>query len=143
MAGGEVRERIDQLSREAGIAEDKLRRLYALVEDGVTDLDEVLKVRLADIKADRERARNALDRIKGQSPVACIDRAKIERFGPLMRQSITTGDIPFRKADLRSFIDAVAVDDRGIRINGSKIGPLTSRYRQLAVRQERGSRSCT
>ena len=55
MAGGEVRERIDQLSREAGTAEDKLRRLYALVEDGVTDLDEVLKVRLADIKADRER----------------------------------------------------------------------------------------
>ncbi|MGB8609844.1 hypothetical protein [Bradyrhizobium sp.] len=33
----------------------KLRRRFALVEDGVTDLDEVLKVRLADIKADRDR----------------------------------------------------------------------------------------
>jgi hypothetical protein len=59
MAGGEVRNRIDQLSPEASTAEDKLRRLYALVEDGVTDLDEVLKVRLADIKADRDRARSA------------------------------------------------------------------------------------
>jgi site-specific DNA recombinase len=120
MAGGEVRDRIDQLSREASTAEDKLRRLYALVEDGVTDLDEVLKVRLADIKADRDRARSALDRIKGQSPAARIDRAKIERFGSLMRQNITTGDVPFRKAYLRSFIDAVEVDDRVIRIHGSR-----------------------
>jgi hypothetical protein len=120
MAGGEVRGRIDQLSREASTAEDKLRRLYALVEDGVTDLDEVLKVRLADIKADRDRARSALDRIKGQSPAARIDRAKIERFGSLMRRNITTGDVPFRKAYLRSFIDAVEVDDRVIRIHGSK-----------------------
>ncbi len=120
MAGGEVRDRIDQLSREASTAEDKLRRLYALVEDGVTDLDEVLKVRLADIKADRDRARSALDRIKGQSPAARIDRAKIERFGSLMRRNITTGDVPFRKAYLRSFIDAVEVDDRVIRIHGSK-----------------------
>jgi DNA invertase Pin-like site-specific DNA recombinase len=95
-------------------------RLYALVEDGVTDLDEVLKVRLADIKADRDRARSALDRIKGQSPAARIDRAKIERFGSLMRQNITTGDVPFRKAYLRSFIDAVEVDDRVIRIHGSR-----------------------
>ena len=120
MAGGEVRDRIDQLSRQASIADDKLRRLYALVEDGVTDLDEVLKIRLADIKADRDQARNALDRIKGQSPAARIDRAKIERFDSLMRQNITTGDIPFRKAYLRSFIDAVEVDDRVIRIHGSK-----------------------
>jgi site-specific DNA recombinase len=120
MAGGEVQDRIDQLSREASNAKDKLRRLYALVEDGVTDLDEVLKVRLADIKADRDRARSALDRIKGQSPAARIDRAKIERFGSMMRQNITTGDVPFRKAYLRSFIDAVEVDDRVIRIHGSK-----------------------
>jgi site-specific DNA recombinase len=120
MAGGEVRDRIDQLSREASTAEDKLRRLYGLVEEGITDLDEVLKVRLADIKADRDRARSALDRIKGRSPAARIDRAKIERFGSLMRQNITTGDVPFRKAYLRSFIDAVEVDDRVIRIYGSK-----------------------
>lgn len=119
-AGGEVRDRINQLSRQASIADDKLRRLYALVEDGVTDLDEVLKIRLADIKADRDQARSALDRIKGQSPATRIDRAKIERFGSLMRQNITSGDIPFRKAYLRSFIDAVEVDDRVIRIHGSK-----------------------
>jgi site-specific DNA recombinase len=37
-----------------------------------------------------------------------------------MRESITTGSVPFRKAYLRSLIDAVEVDDRVIRIHGSK-----------------------
>jgi site-specific DNA recombinase len=120
MSRGEVRDRIDQLSREASAAEDKLRRLYALVEDGVTDLDDVLKTRLTDIKADRDRARSALDRIKERSSAASIDRVKIERFGALMRGNITTGDIPFRKAYLRWLIDAVEVDDGLIRIHGSK-----------------------
>ncbi|WP_244659487.1 recombinase family protein [Bradyrhizobium guangdongense] len=120
VAGGEVQDRIDQLSRQARAAEEKLRRLYALVEDGITDLDEVLKARLADIKADRDQAQSALDRIKSRSSTACIDRSKIERFGSLMRESITAGSVPFRKSYLRSLIDAVEVDDRVIRIHGSK-----------------------
>jgi hypothetical protein len=37
-----------------------------------------------------------------------------------MRENITTGDIPFRKAYLHWLIDAVEVDDRVIRIHGSK-----------------------
>jgi site-specific DNA recombinase len=37
-----------------------------------------------------------------------------------MRKNITTGDVPFRKAYLRWLIDAVEVDDRVIRIHGSK-----------------------
>ena len=37
-----------------------------------------------------------------------------------MRENITTGDIPFRKAYLRWLIDAVEVDDGLIRIHGSK-----------------------
>jgi site-specific DNA recombinase len=119
-SGGEVQDRIDQLSREARAAKDKLRRLYALVEDGFTDLDDVLKTRLADIKADRDRAQSALNRINECSPVASIDRVNIERFGSLMRENITTGDVPFRKAYLRWLIDAVEVDDRVIRIHGSK-----------------------
>jgi site-specific DNA recombinase len=37
-----------------------------------------------------------------------------------MRESITTGSAPFRKAYLRSLIDAVEVDDCVIRMHGSK-----------------------
>ncbi len=120
VSSGEVQDRIGQLSREVRAAEEKLRRLYALVEDGITDLDEVLKARLADIKTDRDRARSALDRLNSQASIACIDQSKIERFGSMMRESITSGSVPFRKSYLRSLIDAVEVDDRVIRIHGSK-----------------------
>ncbi len=119
-ASGEVQDRVDQLSRQVAATEEKLRRLYALVEDGITDLDDVLKARLTDLKADRDLARSALDRINNQSRRTLIDRSKIERFGSLMRENITTGTTPFRKAYLRSLIDAVEVDDRLIRIHGSK-----------------------
>ena len=46
------------LQREVSDAEDRLKRLYRLVEDGVTDLDDVLKERLDRLKADRDRARS-------------------------------------------------------------------------------------
>jgi hypothetical protein len=42
---------------------------------------------MADIKADRDRARSALERIKGKSSAASIDGAKIERFGTLMART--------------------------------------------------------
>src|SRR5262245_31449632 len=52
-----VNSRIMTLQREVADAEDTLKRLYRLVEDGVTDLDEVLKDRLNSLKAERDRAK--------------------------------------------------------------------------------------
>src|SRR5580692_9995135 len=46
--------------------------------------------------------------------------ALIERFGSTMREKFSTGSVPFRKAYLRSLIDAVEVDDHQIRIKGNK-----------------------
>lgn len=100
--------------------EDKLRRLYKLVEEGLTDLDDILKKRITKLKADRDRAASALDRIESQRPANRLETDKIVRFGNLMRRNITKGEIPFRKAYLRSLIEAVEVDDRTIRIHGSK-----------------------
>src|ERR1700686_4823466 len=37
-----------------------------------------------------------------------------------MREKFSTGSVPFRKAYLRSLIDAVEVDDHQIRIKGNK-----------------------
>ncbi len=37
-----------------------------------------------------------------------------------MRERITTGETTFRKAYLRSIVDAIEVDDKIIRIHGSK-----------------------
>ena len=113
--------RIVCLQREMIEADDKLKRLYRLVEDGLTDLDEVLKDRLNTLKADRDRAKAALERAKEYSVSHIrIDPALIERFGRTMREKFSTGSVPFRKAYLRSLIDAVEVDDHQIRIKGNK-----------------------
>jgi site-specific DNA recombinase len=113
--------RIMALQREVTDAEDRLKRLYRLVEDGVTDLDEVLKERLDRLKADRDRARAALEAIKSRLGAEIrIDPALIEAFGRAMRENLTTGSTPFRKAYLRSLIDVIEVDDAQIRIKGSK-----------------------
>ncbi|HXW72306.1 MAG TPA: recombinase family protein [Methylocella sp.] len=116
----EVQTRLENLRREAGTAEDKLRRLYKLVEEGLTDLDDMLKDRITQLKAGRDRAAAALDRVESQRPAIRLETDKIVCFGNLMRRNITEGEIPFRKAYLRSLIEAIEVDDHAIRIHGSK-----------------------
>jgi len=113
--------RLIVLQREMTDAEDKLKRLYRMVEDGLTDLDEILKDRLTALKAESDRAKAALERAKEQSasPIQ-IDPALIERFGRAMRENFTTGSVPFRKAYLQSLIDKIEVDDHQIRIKGRK-----------------------
>src|SRR5262249_629760 len=113
--------RLLSLQREMTDADDKLKRLYQLVEKGLTDLDEVLKERLDALKADRDRAKAALERAKEHSgsPIT-IDPALIERFGRTMRENFSTGSVPFRKAYLQSLIDVIEVDDHQIRIKGRK-----------------------
>src|SRR5438309_2953078 len=77
-----VNSRIMALQREVTDTEERLKRLYRLVEDGVTDLDNVLKDRLNDLKADHDRAKAALEAAKAQiAPTIRIDPALIERFG--------------------------------------------------------------
>jgi len=113
--------RIMALQREIADSEDKLKRLYRLVEDGLTEMDEVLKDRLNALKAERDRTKAALDRAKEQaSPAIRIDPGLIEQFGRTMRENFSTGPVPFRKAYLQALVDEIEVDDKRIRIKGSK-----------------------
>jgi site-specific DNA recombinase len=113
--------RVMALQREATDADERLNRLYRLIEEGVTDLDEVLKVRLTGLKAARDGAKAALASVMSkQSSDIRIDPAMIDGFGRIMRENLTTGSIPFRKAYLRTLIDVIEVDDTRIRIKGSK-----------------------
>ena len=113
--------RLVALQREIVDAEDKLARLYRLVEDGLTDLDDVLKDRLAILKSDRDRAKAALERAQEHATSQIeIDPALIERFGGMMRENFSTGSAPFRKAYLQSLVDSIEVDDCQVRIRGSK-----------------------
>jgi site-specific DNA recombinase len=96
-----VNGRIMSLQREVTDSDDKLKRLYRLVEDGLTDTDEILQDRLNALKADRDRAKAALERAKEQtSPTISIDPALIEQFGRTMRENFSGGSVPFRKAYL-------------------------------------------
>jgi len=116
-----LNDRLIALQRQVIDADDKLKRLYRLVEDGLTDLDEVLKDRLTTLKADRDRAKAALERAKGHSASQIqIDPALIERFGRSVRENFSTGSVPFRKAYLQSLIGVIEVDDHQIRIKGNK-----------------------
>jgi site-specific DNA recombinase len=132
--------RIVCLQREMIEADDKLKRLYRLVEEGLTDLDEVLQDRLHTLKADRDRAKAALERAKEYSVSHIrIDPGLIERFGRTIRENFSTGSVPFRKAHLRSLIDVIEVDDHQIRIKGNKEllekAVLASQNAQCGVRR--------
>ena len=113
--------RITALEERASEADERLRRVYKMVEDGVAKIDDLLKDRITALKAERDTTRAALDRAKGANrlPIVIADD-KIEAFGALMRERLTTGDIPFRKAYLGAIIDRVEVDDGQIRILGRK-----------------------
>ena len=64
----------------------------------------MLKERIAVLKLERDRATAALERIKAQAvPPTSLEPAAIKRFGRLMRESVTCGDMPFRKAYRRPF----------------------------------------
>src|SRR5262249_4918293 len=105
-----VDKRVLNLQSEVANADEKLGRLYELVEKGLTNIDEVLKDRLEALKADRDRAKAALERVKNQSAVPIIiDPAVIEQFTRVMRENFSTGSIPFRKAYLRAIVDEVEV----------------------------------
>ncbi len=117
----EIDGRIANLQREAAEARDKLSRLYRLVEDGVAELDDLLKERIANLKLDRERAEAALDRVRPHAIAQQqISPEVIEAFALEMRERITSGDIPFRKAYLGAVIDRVEIDDDIIRIVGDR-----------------------
>ena len=116
-----VDERIVTLEREAHEANERLRRLYKAMEDGVAEIDDILKERITTLKADRDRVHGALERARsGVRPAVDISPIVVERFGQAMRQKLTTGEVPFRKAYLGAIVDRVEVDDREIRIVGRK-----------------------
>ena len=109
------------MQREVADCDDRLRRLYRSIEDGIVELDDILRERTATLKSERERAKAALDRARAQcGTVTTIDSAKIDTFARLMTEKLDTGDTNARKAYIRSIIDAIEVDDTAIRIIGSK-----------------------
>jgi len=118
---GAVDRRLVTLQREVADCDDRLRRLYRSIEDGIVELDDILRERTTTLKSQRDRAKAALDRARVQcGTVTTIDATKIDAFARLMNEKLDTGDTNARKAYIRSIVDAIEVDDQAIRIIGSK-----------------------
>ena len=116
-----VDERIAGLQQRADDADERLRRLYTMVEDGVAVMDDLLKDRITTLKAERETTYATLTRARGGSVAPIVIPAnKITAFGNLMRDRLMAGGIPLRKAYLGAIIDRIEVDDYQIRICGRK-----------------------
>ena len=116
-----VDDRIGRLAQDAEQAKTRLDRLYKLIEDGLAELDDVLKAHITSLKLGHDRAQAALDRARTAArPVVHISQAVVERFGATMRENLTTGAVPFRKAVITSVVDRIEVDDHEIRIIGDK-----------------------
>ena len=82
-------------------------------------MDEVLKGRINGLMLEFDRARAALERARTAiRPEVHISPAVLERFGTAMRENLTAGAVPFRKAVITSFVDRIEVDDHEIRIMG-------------------------
>jgi site-specific DNA recombinase len=107
--------------REVTESEDKLKRLYTLVEQKLTELDDILRDRLNVVKAHHARATAAFEQLRRQAaPAIQLDPNVIERFGKIMRENLGTGSLPFCKEYLRALIEAIEVNDDGVRIKGRK-----------------------
>jgi site-specific DNA recombinase len=115
-----VDRRLASLKSQVVDAEDRLKRLYRGIEEGIVELDDLLRERIVEPKA-REKAQAAYDHAASQVlPSASIDPERIAAFGKLMRGLLDNGETPARKASLRTLIGAIIVGDKSVKIVGSK-----------------------
>lgn len=114
---------VADLRKRAAEADAKLRRLYDAIENGVADLsDPQLKDRVAELKAtrdqarlDAERAENAIDRA---GPT--ITPQTLKTFARTARKRMRTENGGYRRDHLRVLAQRVEVDQKELRIMGSK-----------------------
>ena len=117
-----VEERRNELGVALAEKEEKLRRLYRAIEDGIVELDEELKIRIKTLKNEREIIVASLDRIREQSAnQSALTPERIEAFTRLMHDRLDHGDIQARKTYLRAVVSEIRVDDNKISIIGDKM----------------------
>jgi hypothetical protein len=117
------RSHIADLCKRAAEADAKLRRLYDAIENGIADLsDPQLKDRVTELKATRDQARLDAERAED-----AIDRAgptitpqTLRTFARTARKRMRTDNGGYRRDHLRALAQRVEVDQKELRIMGSK-----------------------
>src|SRR5258706_88364 len=114
---------IAELRKRATEADAKLKRLYDAIENGIADLsDPMLKERIGELMATRDQARLDAERAE-----ETIDRAAptitpqtLKTFARPARKRSETDGGGYRRDHLRAFAQRVEVDQKELRIIGSK-----------------------
>jgi site-specific DNA recombinase len=111
------------LRKRAAEVDAKLKRLYDAIENGVADLaDPMLKGRVAELKAIRNRAHADAERAAGaierQGP--SITPQALKTFARQARKRMRTETGGYRRDYLRALAQRVEVDAKELRIMGSK-----------------------
>ena len=118
---GGVEKRLLLLQREITDSDERLKRIYRSIENGVAEEDDILRDRIAELKDKRGHANAALERTRAQSGTATkIDTTKIDAFARLVNEKLDTEDVNVRRAYIRSIVDGIEVDNSVIRIFGRK-----------------------
>ncbi len=128
--------RLVALQAAADDAKARLLRLYRSIEDGVVEQDEVLKERIAVVRAEGEKANAALNRARLQAaPALIVDAERIARFGRLMHEHLDNADVNARRGYIASVVGAIEVHDERVRIIG-----LTDTLKQAVAGQVEGEK---
>lgn len=116
-----VNSRLVSLQSVVTTSEQKLKRLYQSIADGIVELDDLLGEQVTILKAEREKAKAALAKASAQGAGAVtIDPEKVEAFSRLMTGLLSDGEAPALKAYLRAILGKVIVGNKTIQIVGSK-----------------------
>ena len=103
--------------------EASLGRLYQGVAAGTLDPGEpLLKGQIDALKLRRSEARLELDRCQALQGAALTPPSpeKIAKFAESLREGVTQGEIPLRKAYIRAFVEEITVKPGQIIISGRK-----------------------
>ena len=118
---GKTRDEIKGLQSELKEVEQRIHRLYDAIESGLIGDSDSFRNRLSTLEQQREEILRltAFAKRKVGIPHKAITPGKVNAFARTMRDKLKSGDVAFRKAYLRLFVERIEVDDDEVRIFGS------------------------
>ncbi|MEC5325343.1 hypothetical protein [Aurantimonas sp. A3-2-R12] len=112
------------MNEELANTRQRIGRLMSMVEHGLAEAsDPGLSTKLSAARKDRDIAAAGIERVcRRIGPALDLDPGRIVAFSNFMKDRIRNGDIPFRKAYIRSIIDHIVVSDRHATLSGRRDG---------------------
>ena len=117
------RDRLRQMRQDHKEAEAGIARLLELVEKGLMDAEDAsMRERLVNLRFRRDELADQIVDLTRRLAMAepAITPEKIEKLAILLRDKLHNGSPDLRQAYARLLLSEVRVDDREIRISGSK-----------------------